>query len=154
MDTEVAAGVYAREFAYLDRYVQVGVASDRVLSVSFPEAPDEDADDSLPLFDRIAAYLEGAEDEFDDVRIALTVPTDQRAVLEAVRTVPYGTQVSVGKLARLAGLDADDDADHMPVRTALAENPAPLLIPDHRIRDGPSAAPPDVEQRLRSLELL
>ena len=72
------AGIFARESAYLGRYVQVGVASGRVISVSFPEAPDPDAPEN--------------------------------------------------------------------------HDPAPLLIADHRVRDGPSAAPPEIEQRLRSLE--
>lgn len=152
MSTEAEAGIYARESGYLDRYVQVGIASGRVISVSFPAAPDEDAETELPLLDRIQAYLEGEADDFDDVDVAMTMPTDQRRVLDAVREVPYGEQVSVEKLASLTSqLDGDDDG-HQLVRTALAENPAPLLIPDHRVRDGPSAAPPEVEQRLRALE--
>lgn len=153
MSTEAEAGIYARESGFLERYVQVGMASGRVISVSFPETPDEEAREGLPLLDRIQAYLEGDEDDFTDVDVAMTMPTDQRRVLEAVRGVPYGQQVSVKKLASLTpDLDADDDDDHQLVRTALAENPTPLVIPDHRVRDGPSAAPPEVEQRLRSLE--
>jgi len=152
MDTEPDAGIYARESAYLDRYVQVGVASGRVLAVDFPDTPGDDAGKDLPLLDRIHAYLEGTRAEFSDVDVAMTMPTDQRDVLETVREIPYGDQVSVADLAGMTpGLDSDDDA-HQQVRTALAENPAPLLIPDHRVRDGPSAAPPAVEQRLRSLE--
>ena len=153
MSTEAEAGIYARESGYLERYVQVGLASGRVISVSFPASPDEDAASELPLLDRIQAYLEGDEDDFADLDVAMTMPTDQRRVLETVREVPYGEQVSVAKLAGMTPkLDAEDDADHQLVRTALAENPAPLVIPDHRVRDGPSAAPPEVEQRLRSLE--
>ena len=152
MDSEPEAGIYARESAYLDRYVQVGVASGRVLSVDFPATPDGDAGEDLSLLDRVEAYLEGAGTGFSDVDVAITMPTDQRDVLEAVRGVAYGEQVSVAKLASTApGLDSDDET-HQLVRTALAENPAPLVIPDHRVRDGPSAAPPAVEQRLRSLE--
>ena len=45
-----------------------------------------------------------------------------------------------------------EQEDQQQVREALAANPVPLLIPDHRVRDGPSGAPPEVEQRLRSLE--
>jgi methylated-DNA-[protein]-cysteine S-methyltransferase len=71
-------------------------------------------------------------------------------VLEALRQVPYGEDVSVERLARMAaGVDPDDETT---VRTALAENPVPLVVGDHRVRDGPSAAPPAVEQRLRSVE--
>ena len=155
MDIDAEAGIYAVESAYLDRYVQVGIAGGRVLSVSFPDEPEADAelDADLPLLDRIEAYLDGAEVDFADVDVALAVPTDQRNVLETVRGIPYGQQRSVEKVASLApGLDPETPEDLTAVRTALAENPAPLVIPDHRVRDGPSAAPPPVEQRLRSLE--
>lgn len=147
------AGIYARESEYLDRHVQVGYASGKVLSVNFPAEADEDAEANHPLLDRIDAYLEGEEVSFDDVEVALTLPTDRRSVLESVRQVPYGEQVSVERLARMTpGLDSEDPDDLQLVRTALDENPAPLVVPDHRVRDGPSAAPPEVEQRLRSLE--
>lgn len=154
MDEVTEAGIYARESPYLDRYVQVGAASGRVLRVSFPETPDDDAEDAHPVLDRIFEYLEGLEEvTFEDVQVALTVPTDQRAVLEQVREIPYGDQVSVETLARMTpDLDHEDEDDLILVRTALDENPAPILIPDHRVRDGPSAAPPAVEQKLRSIE--
>lgn len=147
------AGIYAREASYLERYVQIGMASGRVIAVSFPQDPAADADPEHGLLDRIVAYLEGAEDDFAAVPVALTLPTDQGAALEAVREVPYGDQVSVEELTRMTpGLDADDETDRDLVRTALADNPAPLVVPDHRVRDGPSGAPPEVEQRLRTLE--
>ncbi|MEF8776965.1 MAG: MGMT family protein [Haloarculaceae archaeon] len=147
------AGVYAREFPYLDSYLQIGVAQDRVLSVSFPATEPADADPEHELLARVQAYLEGTEDDFADVTVALTVPTDHREVLETVRGVPYGSQVSAQKIARMtAGLDPEDDGDGELVREALAENPAPIFIPDHRVRDGPSAAPPAIEQKLRVVE--
>ncbi|WP_246999013.1 MGMT family protein [Halosolutus gelatinilyticus] len=154
MDDVTDAGIYARESAYLDRYVQVGAASGRVLRVAFPETPEPNAEDEHPVLDRIFEYLEGLEEvTFDDVQVALTVPTDQRAVLEQLRTIPYGEQVDVKSLAGLTPeLDPDDQDDLVLVRTALDENPAPILLPDHRVRDGPSAAPPAVEQKLRSIE--
>ena len=153
MSSEPEAGIYARESAYLERYIQVGVAGGRVLSVSFPEAPDDDASTDLPLLDRVEAYLEGSEKDFSGVDVAMTMPTDQRDVLETLRDVPYGEGVSVRDLARTApGLDPDDEEAVQLVRTTLHENPAPLVIPDHRVRDGPGAAPSKVEQRLRSLE--
>jgi len=146
-------GIYARESPYLERFVQLGVASGKVISVSFPSAMPEEAGTDHELLDRVFAYLEGEREDFASVEVALTVPTDQRAVLEAVRGVPYGEDVSVAQLARMTpGLDPEDDDDQRLVREALAGNPAPLLIPDHRVRDGSSAAPPDVEQKLRSLE--
>jgi len=148
------AGIFVRESTYLGRYVQFGEAQGRVISVSFPRDAPADAETEHPLLDRIGAYLEGATDDFDDVTVALTVPTDRRAVLEAVREIPYGENADCRSLVQMAGLNSEDDEDLRLVRTALAENPAPLLIPDHRVRDGPSGAPAEVEQRLRSLEQL
>ncbi|MFC4246799.1 MGMT family protein [Natribaculum luteum] len=156
MDDEAVAGIYARGSPYLERYVQVGVASGRVLSVSFPEEPDENATSDHDVLDRIFEYLDGVDEiTFDDVQVALTVPTDRRAVLEQVRTIPYGESIDVTTLARMTPeLDPDDEEDVTLVRTTLDENPAPILIPDHRVRDGPSAAPPAIEQKLRSVEEL
>ncbi|WP_121743047.1 MGMT family protein [Natronorubrum halophilum] len=156
MEDVTDAGIYARESSYLDRSVQIGAASGRVLRVSFPTIPEDEAEAEHPVLEHIFEYLDGLEEiDFDDVQIALTVPTDQRAVLEQVRGIPYGEQVDVEALARMtSGLDPDDEDDIILVRTALEENPTPILIPDHRVRDGPSAAPPAVEQKLRSLEEL
>jgi methylated-DNA-[protein]-cysteine S-methyltransferase len=144
-------GIHARESATLGRSIQIGVVGGRVISVSFPEAPPADADPDHPLLDRVFDYLDGASDHFDDVTVALTVPAAQREVLEAVRTVPYGETVGVGRLARLAGLDDDAEADLDAVETALRSNPTPLFIPDHRIT-GPGATPPSVAERLRDVE--
>lgn len=147
------AGVYARVVPDLDRAVQVGIAGGRVISVSFPPEPPSDADPDHAILDRVAAYLAGDAEDFADVTVALTVPTDQRRVLEALRGVPYGESVTVERLARMTpGLDADEPADRSLVETALRENPAPLLIPGHRVSDGPHAAPPEVVDVLRRVE--
>ncbi|WP_380678508.1 MGMT family protein [Salinigranum sp. GCM10025319] len=143
------AGVFARSFD--ECVVELGVASGRVVGVSFPEAVSDDAATDHPLLDRIGAYLAGEEDHFDDVQVALTVPTAQRSVLEAVRNVPYGETISTARLARLAGLDDEDDDDLDTVETALRENPVPLFVPDHRI-EGPGATPPEIVRLLRSVE--
>lgn len=145
-------GIYGREAPALERAVQVGYASGKVISVSFPTALPADAEHDHPLLDRIVAYLEGHREQFDDVEVALTVPTDHRTVLQALRGVPYGEEVAAAQLARMSpGLDEDDD---QVIRGALADNPAPLVVPDHRVRDVPSAAPPTVERTLRQLEEL
>ncbi|MEF8979898.1 MAG: MGMT family protein [Haloarculaceae archaeon] len=147
------AGIYARESTYLDRFVQVGVAQGRVISVSFPPEPAAEAQAEHPLLDRIDTYLQGTKEDFSEVTVALTVPTDRREVLEAVRTIPYGQQATVDEVARMTpGLDSEESEDRVLVREVLADNPAPLFVPDHRVRDGPSAAPASVEQRLRAVE--
>jgi len=149
----MTTGIYARHAPYLDCHVQVGMASQQVVSVSFPADPDADAGTDLDLLDRIEGYLEGVETDFRDVDVAFTLGGDRRAVLEAVREVPYGEQVDVETLVSTTpGLDPADEATHDLARDALAANPAPLLVPDHRVRDGASAAPAEVEQKLRSLE--
>jgi len=153
MSTMTAAVIYAHESPLLDCFLQLGVAGDRVVSVSFPEDAPEDANDDHPLFDRVDAYLDGAADDFDDVAVGLTVPTDQRAVLEAVRNVPYGDRITLDTLLTMvAERDPEDEADRQLARTALAENPVPLFVPDHRVSNAPSGAPERVARRLRELE--
>ena len=148
------AGIYAREFESIGRHIQIGVASSKVLRLTFPETPDPGATTEHPLLDRLESYLaRREEDGFDDVQVALTVPTDQRRVLESVRDVPFGKTIDIDALTRMtSGLSHDDDADLDTVRTALRENPAPIFIPDHRISDGPGATPPDVVEQLRAIE--
>jgi methylated-DNA-[protein]-cysteine S-methyltransferase len=147
-----AAGIYAREFDGLG-VLQLGVAGDRVISVSFPGTPPDDATTDHPLFDRVADYLAGSEDHFDDVTVALTLPTDQRRVLESVRNVPYGETISLDRLLRMTpDMDPDSDADHQTARDALATNPVPLFVPDHRIENTPSGAPDSVVRALRRVE--
>lgn len=147
-----AAGIFARESGYLDRYVQVAVAQDRVISVSFPGEPEPGAGSDHPLLDRIEAYLAGERDGFEDVQVALTVPTAQREVLDAVRTVPYGETATVDQLARMTpGRDPEEDADRG-IRDALAANPVPLFVPTHRVRDAAGSEPAGVAEKLRAVE--
>jgi methylated-DNA-[protein]-cysteine S-methyltransferase len=147
------AGVYARHSDRLGRAVEVGTAGGRVVAVSFPASVPDDAGESGAVLDQLFAYLDGEVDDFRDVTVALTVPTDQRAVLEATRNVPYGETVDLKRVtAMAAGLDADDDEDLSTARTALADNPVPVLVPDHRVRGANGATPPDVADRLRGIE--
>lgn len=147
------AGVYARESSRLGRAVELGGAAGRVLSVSFPETVPDDAARDHPVLDRLFAYLDGEADDFADVTLGLTVPTVQRSVLEATRNVPYGESVTLERVVRMTPeLDHEDEADLDDARTALANNPVPVLVPDHRVRDAPGATPRDVAERLRDLE--
>jgi methylated-DNA-[protein]-cysteine S-methyltransferase len=145
------AGIYGRYVEALDRNVQVGIAQGRVLSVDFPA--DLDADPEHELLDRIEVYLGGEEDDFADVQVAMTMPTDRREVLAAVREIPYGETATVELLTRMvSGRDHDDAEDQAAVRDALAENPAPIFLPTHRIQDGPDGMPSDVAAALREVE--
>jgi methylated-DNA-[protein]-cysteine S-methyltransferase len=146
-------GIYARESTFLDRYVQIGVAQGRVLSVEFPTEPDGEAESEHELLDRIEAYLQGEPDEFDDVTVALTLPTEHGEVLEKVQEIPYGDSGTVEQVTMMVpGRSPGDESDLAAVREGLAANPAPLLIPTHRVCDGPPGMPADVASKLRSLE--
>ncbi len=147
------AGIFAREFPAVDGHIQVGVAQGRVISVDFPARPQDDAGPDYNLLDRVGAYLSGEPDNFRDVTVALTLPTDERRVLEALREVPYGEAVTVEQLARMtAGLDDGDEADLRTVREALTDNPAPILIGDHRVRNASGATPSKVAALCRRVE--
>ena len=146
------AGVFARESDALRRAVEVGVAGGRVVSVDFPATVSDDAAGESATLDRLFAYLGGTEERLTDVEVALTVPTDHRDVLEATRNVPYGETVAASRVARMTGLDADDADDLATVREALANNPVPILVPDHRVSGVSGATPDSVGRRLRVLE--
>lgn len=142
-------GLYARTFDGVG-VVQVGAAAGKAISVSFPDEAPADAGDDHPALDSVERALAGAAD-LRAVDVALTVPTAQRDVLEAVRQVPPGERASLTQVAHMAGLDPDDADDLELVRTALRENPIPLLVPDHRV-EGEWATPPDVAERFREAE--
>lgn len=146
------SGVFAREYDAIDSAVEVGFAGGRVIAVSFPEAVPADADTDHDLLDRFGDYFRGEREGFSNVAVGLTVPTDKRGVLEALRDVPYGESVSVSRLTRLAGLDDNDPEDLELVTAALRGNPTPVLVADHRVEGGPYATPRDVRTDLRRVE--
>lgn len=149
-----SSSLYSRYSPYLETYVELRIADGVVHAVRFPSEAAPDAAAEHPLLDRIDDYLSGTvRDEFDDVEVALPGEPLARTVLEAVREIPYGENATVADLARtLPEIRVDDGKDLERVRQILHDNPVPLIVPDHRVRDGPSGAPPKVEQRLRSLE--
>lgn len=151
---EDVAGIFARELPTLDRHVQLGIAGGKLVHVSFPRTPDDEAGDDHELLDRIAAiFAEGEPDHLEDVEIGLTVPTDQRAVLEALRQVRPGESTDVHGLARMTPtLDDEEDDDLRLVREALSNNPLPLAIPDHRVDGVSGATPGELRSRLREIE--
>lgn len=146
------AGIFARRSPTLDRYVQLGIASSQVISVSFPQTPDPGASDDHPLLDRVFDYLQGEEDSLKDVPTAITVPTPQRDVLRATTKIPYGETGTAWQVAHMANLNPEDDDDAETVRIGLRNNPVPLFVPDHRVEDVDGATPADVAATLRDVE--
>lgn len=146
------AGIYARQSDVLGRPLQIGIASGQVIDVSFPERIPEDAESDHETLDRVFDYLDGAEDDFADVEVAITVPTAQRGVLKAVCQIPYGETGTTRQVAHMANLDPDDEDDAQTVRSALRANPVPIFVPDHRVENAPGATPSDVAATLRNVE--
>ena len=78
---------------------------------------------------QIREYFEGRRRRFDlnlDWRLSHGF---YRQVLDALMTVDYGTTVSYGELARLAGSSRAARA----AGTAMSTNPMPLVVPCHRV---------------------
>ncbi len=146
-------GIFAMEYDALDSFVQIGVANGRVISLSFPDTPEPDAAPEHEILDWIEGYLLGRHTDVTEIPIGLTVPTGERAALERVRQIPYGKELTLERLvSRGPSLDPVDDDDFATARRALTENPIPLLVPDHRVSDGPSGAPSEIEAIFRDIE--
>lgn len=83
-----------------------------------------------PLAERLRAYFAGARDDFADVELDLEACTAfQRAVVDALRAVPYGETVTYGELAALAGHERAQRA----AGTVCAQNRFSLFVPCHRV---------------------
>ena len=83
-----------------------------------------------PLADRLRAYFGGARDGFADVELDLEWCTPfQRAVVDALRRVPYGERVTYGELAALAGFPNA----HRAAGSVCAGNRFAIVVPCHRV---------------------
>jgi methylated-DNA-[protein]-cysteine S-methyltransferase len=82
------------------------------------------------LAGRLAAYFGGAVVAFEDVDLDLDDwPAFQRALTDALRSVPYGETVTYGELAALAGSPNAARA----AGTFCAGNRFPIVVPCHRV---------------------
>jgi methylated-DNA-[protein]-cysteine S-methyltransferase len=80
--------------------------------------------------DSFAAYFAGERCSFDDVVLDLDGATPfQRALTEALRSIPYGETVTYGELAALAGSPRAARG----AGTFCACNRFPIVVPCHRV---------------------
>lgn len=88
--------------------------------------------------ERVDAFARQLDEHFDGTRHTFDVEVDlsgvqtefQRDVLLALRReVPWGTTVTYGELAEIAGRPKAARA----VGTTMASNPVPLVVPCHRV---------------------
>jgi methylated-DNA-[protein]-cysteine S-methyltransferase len=83
--------------------------------------------------DAVEAFVDGHPEPLADVPVDLVVASDwDRAVLAAVRDVPWGRATSYGRVARAIGRVGAARA----VGGAIGRNPIGLAIPCHRVVAG------------------
>ncbi|NMG83642.1 MAG: methylated-DNA--[protein]-cysteine S-methyltransferase [Methanosarcinales archaeon] len=82
----------------------------------------------INILDDISAYLDGERIDFSRYSVDLENLTDfQQLVLNEVKQIPYGVTVTYGMLAR------DLQTSPRAIGGALSKNPAPIVIPCHRV---------------------
>ena len=109
---------------------ELWLEGDTVLHHDLPTARPSSGERGHPLADRVLAWFSGARDDFRDVSLDLDGSTAfQRAVVEALRRVPYGETVTYGELAALAG----HPNAYRAAGTVCAGNRFPLFVPCHRV---------------------
>lgn len=142
-------GIFAARSTWLDAWVQIGVASGRVISLTvLPTEPDDHQGDHGAL-DRILAYLdEDDSSALSRVEIGLTVPTTDRAVYETMRSIPHGEARTLDQLVASTPADLDEST----VRRAVVETPIPIVIPAHRVAIDAGPTDQRVTAKLRTRE--
>lgn len=142
-----------------------------VAGAALPEATDEEARASLArrfpgaveadpppfaadVIARITALLAGAEPDLGGIRLDLDGSAFERNVWRAARRIPRGEVRTYGDIARDVGAPGAAQA----VGIALGRNPAPILVPCHRVlaadgRSGGFSAPGGVATKFRILEI-
>ena len=78
---------------------------------------------------QIAEYLRGERRSFELVLDLGEMPPFRRRVLEEMARIPYGETVSYGELAERCGRPGAARA----VGNAVGRNPAPVVLPCHRV---------------------
>jgi methylated-DNA-[protein]-cysteine S-methyltransferase len=83
-----------------------------------------------PLRHRLVAYFSGEPVTFDDVELDLDGCTPfHRAIVDALRVIPWGETVTYGELAALAG----HPNAYRAAGSVCARNRFPLVVPCHRV---------------------
>ena len=92
--------------------------------------------DDLPVFDLtqrwLDAYFAGKEPDFN-VPVRVCGSPFRLAVLDVLRTIPYGQTRSYGEVAAAVAAKTGKRACARAVGFAVARNPVSILIPCHRV---------------------
>ncbi len=101
----------------------------RALGVHYPASVTGSSTLLLNAWAQIRGYLAGNLRELNFPFALRGVTAFQKRILQTLQDCPYGTTLTYGKLAELAGRPGSARA----VGAAMAANPLPLLIPCHRV---------------------
>jgi len=104
------------------------VVRERIAS-EYPEATPGENEILAAARLQLQEYFQGERRDFDIRLDLLGLPPFSAVVLKQLIRIPYGTTVTYGELASLAGRPRAARA----VGRAMAINPLPLLIPCHRV---------------------
>jgi methylated-DNA-[protein]-cysteine S-methyltransferase len=108
-----------------------------------------------PAIDGIVALLAGAKRDLRELALDMEgLPAFNRRVYELARTIPPGTTMTYGEVARRLGSPGMARA----VGQALGRNPFPIVVPCHRVlaadgRMGGFSAPGGVATKRKMLEI-
>ena len=123
---------------------------------AFGAEPGPPPEDIAAVIEAAKRYFDGEEIDFSQVPVDLA---DQDAffaqIYDALRRVGWGGTTTYGALAKEVGAGRDRARD---VGEAMAKNPAPLIIPCHRVlaaggKIGGFSAPGGSKTKARMLEL-
>jgi methylated-DNA-[protein]-cysteine S-methyltransferase len=126
----VALEVFTPTTAFLASVTRRAGASPERLGPAVPAILRQRLDEAAAA---VAAYLGGGPSTLAELPIDLRVGSAwDRRVLDGVRTVPFGTVTSYGRLARIVGSPGAARA----AGGAIGRNPIGLAIPCHRVIAG------------------
>lgn len=106
-------------------------ATRRRMQTRFPDAVERTPPEPIQRsIDAMVALLRGEPRDLRDLPLELDgLPEFQRRVYEIARTIPPGSTLSYGELARRMGVPGAARA----VGQALGKNPFPIVVPCHRV---------------------
>jgi methylated-DNA-[protein]-cysteine S-methyltransferase len=137
--------------------VKSAEAAARLIRRRAPDAePGAPPDEVAPVVATAKGYFAGEETDFSEVRLDLEGgDAFFTQIYEALRRVGWGRTTTYGALAKEVGAPREAARE---VGEAMAKNPAPLIIPCHRVlaaggKIGGFSAPGGATTKKRMLEL-
>ena len=137
--------------------VKSGEAADRLMRRrALDAAPQAPSDEAAAVVAAAKRYFDGEETDFSHVRLDLAAEDPFFAqIYAALRRVGWGRTTTYGALAKEVGAGREAARG---VGEAMARNPAPLIIPCHRVlaaggKIGGFSAPGGSKTKARMLEL-